>query len=281
MWGIFSLSFALFGTPQSTDPARADGLPLRLELGSDRVVAPAAQEGDSIYPWSLEGRVEVSQDQEKFLDSTNNLGLTRQELEHDLHQTATHDSAMLRLAYTIALGLPTQLKIYAAGGVERIGAHLRAGVENEAFGTPAGSTETDFDFGLAPVWDVGAEFRLGLGDGPFDLAASVGYRGAGDSEEDAATREEYHYQRLQAGLYAGWSISPTVRPYLGAHYSYYRARFRIIDETTGADVEFRLGYKIPIDAVVGVSLESSRLIGTVEVDFVGKLAILASAGFRF
>ncbi len=281
MLGILSLSLACCGMPQSADPSRAERWPLRLELGSAPDPARAAQENDSFRPWSIEGRVEVSQDRERIVDSTNNSGLSRSELEHDLEVTDSHDTAMLRVAYTFALGLPTQLEIHAAGGGERLGSQVRAGADNPAFGIPAGTTETDFVFGVSPVWDFGADFRLGLGEGPFDLAASVDYRGGDDDEDDDATQEIYHYQRLRGGLYAGWTVLPGLRPYAGAHYSYYRARLRVNDKTTGAEAEFTLGYKDPVDAAVGVSLGSSRFLGTVEVDFVGKLTVLASAGVRF
>ncbi len=281
MLGICSLTLMVWCTESSSGGAVRDAeLPAELRLGGDPAPEDLVQDAQTDPPWTIQGQVETAQDRERIDDSHNNLGLSRQEIEQGLRITDTHDLALLRLGFDIPFGSQTTLRLHGAGGVERTGSHVTAGTENPVFGNPAGSTETDFDFGLAPVWDAGAEFRLGFGDGPIDVTATADARGGGDTEKDSATRETYHYERYRAGLFAGCTFG-VFRPYAGAHYSYYRAHFQVTDLASGSDVLLRVKYQDPLNGAAGVSISTGSVVGAVEVDFVGTITILASAGVRF
>jgi len=229
----------------------------------------------------LDGQVELADVRQKIVNSNNNLGLSRQDLEQSLRISDTHDAALLRATLEIPIEFPTRIRIFGAGGIERTGFHLTSGTENPVFGDPAGTTETDFDSGLAPVWNAGAEFRLGLGDAPFDLAASFDARGGSNSDEDGVTKESTSYQRYRVGLFAGWSVTPGIRPYLGAHYSRYRGKLKLTDIASGSEVELHTADETPVDVAAGVELSSWPILGAIEVDFVGRVTILVSAGIRF
>ena len=281
MMGVCSLALvASFAVPPPGDSAPGGESPPVLRLAWDPASVPAVQDAPTDPPWSIQGQAETGQTREKILNSHNNLGLSREDLEQGLRFTDVHDLALLRVGFDIPLGGRTEFKLHAAGGAERIGTSVKAGAENPVFGNPAGTTNTDFAFSLAPVWDAGAEFRLRFGDGSGDVAASFDARGGGDSDKDAAIDEHYHYERYRVGLFAGWTFG-VFRPYAGAHLSYYRARFEVTELGSGANVQFRLGYKDELNAAVGVTLSSGTVVGAVEVEFVGTITVLASAGVRF
>lgn len=281
MIGLCSLALlASCAVPPPGDSAPGGESPPEIRLGWDPASIPALQDAPTDPPWSIQGQVETGQTREKILNSHNNLGLSRENLEQGLRFTDVHDLALLRAGFDIPLGGRTEFKLHGAGGAERIGTSVKAGAENPVFGDPAGTTDTDFAFNLAPVWDAGAEFRLGFGDGPLDVAATFDARGGGDSEKDAATDEHYHYERYRVGLFAGLTFG-VFRPYAGAQLSYYRARFEVTDLGSGANVRFQLGYKDELNAAVGFTLSSGTIVGGVEVEFVGTITALASVGVRF
>jgi hypothetical protein len=279
MLGIHSILMAGVLLTQASNPPPPDQ-PAPAPNPSVTDLEPVQEQSGHSLSFLLDAQVEYNEIRQKIVDSHNNVGLTREELEQGLRFSNTRDTGLLRATLEIPISYPTRIRIFGAGGVEQASTHLTAGPENPVFGNPVGTTETDFEFGLSPVWDAGAEFRLGLGD-TFDLTATGDARGGSDTEEDSATKESSHYRRYRGGLFAGWTVTPGIRPYLGAHYSYERTKFKLTDKTSGAEAEFHTADELPVDAAVGVELSSSPIVGAIEVDFVSRVTILVSAGIRF
>lgn len=282
MIGIPAIMMAAVFLTQASNPPSPDKPPPS-PGPSVTDLEPVPAETGNAHSWNLriEGQVETDYIRQKLVGSSNNLGLTREDLEDELRISNTRNSGIVKATLEIPISYPTQLRLFGGGGVEQTASHITSGPDNPAFGSPTGSTQTDFDFGLAPVWMAGVEFRLGFGDGPFDLTATGDVRSGGDTEQDSATRETSRYLRYRAGLFAGWTVSPGIRPYVGAHYSHDSGKLKLTDMTSGAEVVFHTADQTPVDAAVGVELSSSPVVGTIEVDFVGRVTILASAGIRF
>jgi hypothetical protein len=227
------------------------------------------------------GKVEGSQQDLTILGASNNFGLTADQLKQGLRFRGSHFDAFLEGMFEFPFSNEVLFRLGAGVGVENIGTHVRAQPSNPVLGDPAGPTDTDVEYGSAPVGEVGAEFRYRPGGGPFDLSITVDFRGGGDSTRDALSDERYRYWRLRGGVFAGYAASDSIRPYVGFHATDYRADLRITDETTFNQFTLRFRYYNPVDVAFGVELASGSVYGKVEVDVWGSLSIMASAGIRF
>lgn len=236
---------------------------------------------DESSPFSILGRAEGAEVPLKISNSHNNFGLPADVLKQGVQVQETDLAGFLEGRYDLSISHPMNLRFFAGLGAEIIGSHFRVGPENVMLGDPAGVTESDFEYGLALVWEVGAEWRYRFGEGPFDLAISFDYRGGGDEAKDALSEASYHYSRYRGGIYGGYWCSEEIRAYAGVHGTDYRARLRMVDTTTFDEFTLDLRYKQVVDVAVGVELASGAVTGGVEVDFLDSLMFVVTAGIRF